>query len=297
MKKKKTLFQRISSHFLLRQAILVVCSVIVLLVLTSFLLNVFTRHWQKYEVPEVLGKTLSQATKLGEDAELEFVVIDSLYVVGLQPGSIITQSPHPDSKVKSGRKIFVVINSVSPRSEVIPYVAGYSLRGAKNILQSKGFEIAELIYVNDMATNNVISQSYKGQNIDKNSTLKAKLGEGITLRVGKNSSAPLPIVPNVAGVTLREAKSRIWEVGLNVGQVIRDADVTDLNLGEAKVYKQVPARENRLDYGGKVTLYLSADSHRVETGQKRSEDDMRKAREGQVQDEIEIDEQELKGDI
>ncbi len=274
-----------------------VCSVIVLLVLTSFLLNVFTRHWQKYEVPEVLGKTLSQATKLGEDAELEFVVIDSLYVVGLQPGSIITQSPHPHSKVKSGRKIFVVINSVSPRSEVIPYVAGYSLRGAKNILQSKGFEIAELIYVNDMATNNVISQSYKGQNIDKNSTLKAKLGEGITLRVGKNSSAPLPIVPNVVGVTLREAKSRIWEVGLNVGQVIRDADVTDLNLGEARVYKQVPARENRLDYGGKVTLYLSTDSHRVETGQKRSEDDMRKAREGQVQDEIEIDEQELEGDI
>ncbi len=264
---------------MLRQAILVLCAIIVLLTLVNFLLKVFTRHWQEFDVPEFVGKNFASIDELGAEADLEFVVIDSLYVVGLQPGTVITQSPQPNSKVKSGRKIFLVINSFSPRSEVIPYVAGYSLRGAKNILQGKGFEIEQLIYVPDMATNNVISQSYKGRQIANGSNLKATLGEGITLRVGKKADAPLPIVPNTVGLTLREAKSRIWEVGLNVGNIVKDKGITDMNLAEAKVYKQLPLQQTRLDYGGKVTLYLSIDKNRVEEGVKFTDQQIREAKE------------------
>lgn len=265
------MINKISAHFLLRHIVLAVCGVIVFVYLVSVALNVFTRHGQRYAVPNMLGKTVEESTADIEEANLELVVIDSLFVPGLAPGSIIDQSPEPTSAVKSGRKVFLVINSLSPRSEVIPYVTGFSLRQAKNILEGKGFEIKRLIYKSDMANNNVIGQSYNGKDIVRGSTLKATLGEGITLIVGRSGGAPMPLVPKTIGLSLREAKSRLWEIGLNVGEVRRDADVTELNLEDARVYKQTPGQQSRADYGSSVTLYLTTRIDKINDGSRKAD--------------------------
>ncbi len=288
----KNIFRSISSHFLLRNAILALCGVVVFIYLVSIVLNIFTRHSEHYEVPELLNMTVAQAAPLIEDADLQLVVIDSLFVAGMEPGMIIDQSPEPTSQVKSGRKVFLVINSMNPRSEVIPYVTGYSLRQAKNMLQSRGFTIDRLIYKADIATNNVIGQSYKGREITRSSEIEAVLGQGITLTVGRSSGAPLPLVPKVVGLTAREAKSRLWEVGLNVGEVIYDSSVDKGSRSSAKVYKQSPSQQSRLDFGAKVTLYMSIDGERVQGGVKRSDSDLIDARENPVE-ELEVSEEEL----
>lgn len=272
----KRLINKISNHFLLRNIVLSICAIIVFVYLVSVALNLFTRHGQRYSVPDFIGKTLDQAVPMTQDADLELVVIDSLFVAGMTPGTIIDQSPEPTSSVKSGRKVFLVINSVNPRSEVIPYVTGFSLRQAKNLIEGKGFEIKRLIYRPDMANNNVIGQSYNGKDIVRGSTLKATLGEGITLVIGRSASAPMPNVPKVVGLSVREAKSRLWEVGLNVGEVRRDADVTETNLADAKVYKQNPGQQIRLDYGSNVDLYISTKIDRVIDGSRKSDVDARK---------------------
>lgn len=272
----RRVINKISAHFLLRNIVLAVCGIIVFVYLVSVALNLFTRHGQRYSVPELLGKTVEEVAPLIEDADLELVVIDSLFVPGVAPGTIIDQSPEPTSSVKSGRKVFLVINSISPRSEVIPYVTGYSLRQAKNILEGKGFEIKRLVYKPDMANNNVIGESYNGKEIVRGSTLKATLGEGITLIVGRSGGAPLPIVPKVIGLTLREAKSRLWEIGLNVGEVRRDVEVTEMNIDEARVYKQSPGQQSRYDYGSSVMLYLTTKADKINDGSRKSDSEARK---------------------
>lgn len=264
----KKIVHKIGQHFFLKNLVLAICGLVVFLFILTIIFNIFTRHGQKYEVPNLVGMTLGQTDDLTKEASLELVINDSLYVAGTPAGTILDQLPEPGSSVKSGRKIFLVINSQMPKSEVIPYVTGFSLRQAKNLLESKGFEIKRLIYRNDMATNNVIGQSYNDASIARGSSVKAPLGSGIVLTVGVNGSSPLPMVPKVIGFTLREAKSRLWEIGLNVGNINRDADVNDQNISSAKVYKQTPGQQARASYGSNVMLFLTTNIDKVNSGSK-----------------------------
>lgn len=272
----KRMIRRINDHFLLRNIVFAVCGVIVFLFVVNILLSIFTRHGQQYVVPDFVGAVVGQTDNLTDDASLQVVVIDSLYVPTEKPGAILDQNPKPTARVKSGRKVFVVINATNPKMDVIPYVTGYSLRQAKNTLEGKGFQIERLVYSPDMANNNVIGESYQNREIVKGSTVQAPLGSGVVLRVGRSAGAPLLVTPKVVGLTLREAKSRLWEVGLNVGEVRRDTDVTDRNEGEARVYRQTPSQQTRIDYGARVMLNLSSVTTKVTENSKKSDAEARR---------------------
>jgi len=276
MKIISKIFNYISSHFLLRNVIMAICFVIVALFTINIALNVYTRHGQKIRVPELEGKTVNQARELCNENNLQIIVIDSLYIPKVPKGAILDQSPNANTSVKSGRKIFVTINASKPRTERIPYVVGYSLRQAKNMLENKGFEVKKLIYKNDIATNNILKMSYNGINIKQENIIDAELGQKITLTVGRNYSSPLPMIPKVIGLTLREAKSRLWETGLNIGAIKTDnKTVKNDELDYAKVYRQIPNQQMRAQYGGKVTLYLTNNMTLIVDGDKRSNVDAR----------------------
>lgn len=267
----KKILAYIQSHFLLRNILLAICFVIVFTYFISIMLNVFTRHNQKYSVPNFIGMSIEQAREASKNASLDLIISDSLYMPKSKPGTILDQSPKAEMGVKSGRKIFLTINSLRPKTDVIPYVAGFSLRQAKNKLESRGFEIQKLIYVNDMATNNVISQSWNGTKIAKGSTLKAELGSGITLTVGRNARSAIPIVPKVIGKTLREAKSALWEIGFNLAEAKYDHGIAPEDYDRARVFKQTPLQDSRSDYGSRVTLWLTLDEKRITNYSKQAD--------------------------
>lgn len=208
-------------------------------------------------------------------------VIDSLYIPKELAGAILDQSPNAGMGVKKGRKIFVVINAEKPRMEVIPYVSGYSLRQAKNLLENKGFEIERLVYKDDLATNNILGQSYKGTPITNGSNLKAELGSGVVLTVGRNSSSPLPLVPKVIGLNVREAKSRLWEMGLNVGDLKPDNTMQGKEIEQGKIYRQIPNQQMRTGYGSRITLYVTSDIAKITNGSKESDTQARTFVEGE----------------
>ena len=122
-----------------------------------------------------------------------------------------------------------------------------------------------------MATNNVLDELYKGKSITRDSRMQAELGSAITLVVGVNHSSPLPRIPKVIGMTLREAKSRLWEAGLNVGRVRYDSNVEDDEKESARVYKQDPNQQSRTDYGGSISVWLTADRQKIATSSRTSD--------------------------
>lgn len=268
----KNILNYIQNHFFLRNVTVAVCLAIILIYIVSVVLKIYTRHGQNYTVPDFVGMTVKEATPLLEEANLKIEVIDSLFVSGRKPGEILDQSPDAEMKVKSGRNIFVTINAERPRSEFVPFVTGYSLRQAKNTLETRGFTIRRLRYIDDVATNNVVEQSLNGRVISGDYQVKAELGSKIDLVVGQNPSSPLPIVPKVVGLTLREAQNRLWETGLNMGETISDGTCNKENAGSVKVWKQVPNQLERAMYGSNVTLYLTADPGRVTVGLKESDE-------------------------
>lgn len=273
----RRVYETIRRSMILRNLVMALCLGIILYFVINLSLSIYTRHGQKFIVPQLIGHSYAEAEAMVARGKLRLEVIDSLYMPKQRPGQILDQSPKPGMGVKKGRRVFLTVNAFRPRTDQIPYVTGYSLRQAKNMLETKGFEIERLVYRTDMATNNVLDELYKGQSITRESRAQAELGSSITLVVGVNHSSPLPRIPKVIGLTLREAKSRLWESGVNVGRVRYDSDVKEDDYESARVYRQEPNQQIRIAYGGQVALWLTLDSQKISASSRSSDAASRQA--------------------
>ncbi|UKI39261.1 MAG: hypothetical protein L6V35_09200 [Alistipes putredinis] len=92
-----------------------------------------------------------------------------------------------------------------------------------------GLEIAELKYVDDIATNYVLDEQYEGKTINASTDMQLEIGSGITLVVGRNSEQSTVEIPKLIGLSLADAKSRLWDRGLNVGGVRFEDGINLLN--------------------------------------------------------------------
>jgi beta-lactam-binding protein with PASTA domain len=259
------LFQTIKNNVYLRNGVLALCFIVIFVFFVHLILNLSTRHGQAFDVPDLGGLTMDEARTAAREANLTLEVNDSLYLPGRTGGVILEQHPSPGSKVKSGRRIFLTINSYNPKMAPIPYVTGFSLRQAKNNIEVAGFEIEQLIYRDDIAANNVLEELFNGRVVQPRSNLQAPTGSGITLIVGRGDASAVK-VPKVVGFPLKDAKSRLWEQGLNVGRIARDEGITELNLHEARVSRQSPGVGTLQTLGTAVELHLSLDPEAITAG-------------------------------
>ena len=92
---------------------LIVASFLLLLVISFFVLKIYTRHGQEYIVPDIEGKVVSEIEQMSEMKYFDLVVIDSIFKEDTPSGTILSQEPVADSKVKKGRKIYVTVSSLS----------------------------------------------------------------------------------------------------------------------------------------------------------------------------------------
>ncbi len=272
----KKIISSLKNNLLVRNIVLAISLIIIMMVAANLILKVVTRHGQKNKVPNFSGLTMTEAANVAADLELRLEIVDSLYIPSQGKGVILEQYPKPGNFVKSGRRIFLTTNTVTPKMVPVPYVTGFSLRQAKNKLVGSGFVIDRLIYVEDIATNNVLSQSYDGKAIISSSNMMAQLGSGITLTVGQNPVDAEPITPSLIGLSLAEAKNRIWEAGFNVGTIDIDPDVNYENMDKAVVYEQSPHMSFKGMYGRSISLGLTLDTKKVETSRKEAQKEAEK---------------------
>lgn len=271
---ERTMKQTVIRHLILAASLLVIG-----LFLVQVLLGIFTRHGRYREVPEMVGLSLDEATELAaRNGGLRIEVSDSLFVPIYDGGVVLEQNPKAGTEVKNGRRIFVTVNSYRQKMVEIPYVTGFSLRQAKNNLESVGLEIERLEYVEDIATNYILSQKFGGRTIEEGQKVEAEIGSGITLVVGRGEDEEKSrvAVPRVVGMTLYEAKSRLWDSGLNVGRITSDEGVNQLNERNARVYVQSPAQGVVTSLGSGVALSLSLDDERINRGVTSADEDARR---------------------
>lgn len=251
----RKIIEKISSNFFLRNLILALSLILAFVVASSILLNVITRHNSSTVIPDFSGVSLHEAQTMATKASVNLEIVDSLYVVGYDGGIILDQFPAANTSVKPGRRVFITTNAYSLPKTEIPYVTGFSLRQAKNNLEVVGLEIDKLIFTPDLAGGNVLKESYNGETITPSSKVVVPVGSAITLEVGLGSNSSSQ-VPKVVGLPLREAKSRMWEVGMNIEGVSQDDSVTPLNMSDARVIRQsiAPGLYQRLGTGVKLTI-------------------------------------------
>lgn len=230
---------------------------------TQVLLDKITQHDKYVAVPDFTNLQAGAARKAAEASGLVAVVTDSVFVPRMDRGAVFSQIPKAGASVKSGRKIRLTINAVTPKRVTMPDVVGLSFRQAKSELGSRGLYLGRIMYVSDMATNNVLKQLYNGAEIEPGVTVVS--GASIDLMVGLNDSDFMTRVPDVRGMKYMRAMDVIKDCYLNVGRVRFDSTVR--NYGDslnAVVYVQSPAAsEDLCRMGGEVALSLSLDPAKI----------------------------------
>lgn len=258
--KKKNLRQRLGSRPLLLHLALALATLVVLAVAAHLLMLAGTRHGARRTVPDFSGLSLAEAERTARDRDLVLVVNDSLYVAERDGGVVLDQLPQGGTEVKPGRTVYLTVNAFRKRRVRVPYVAGRSLRQARNMLETAGLEIERLVYEADLATNYVLAEYCRGEEVTPESRIETETGSGITLHVGVEGGYGTTVVPGVVGRSLDEAKGRLWEQGINVGRV--EFDDPDERSG-ALVYLQSPVQEQTVALGSHVDLRLTTDTERA----------------------------------
>ena len=263
MEKPKNFLSRLRQRPLLWNLVLIGAIILVMAVAAHILMQLGTRHGARRTVPDFAGVPLHEAQRIARKHDLHLHINDSLFVPAYEGGIVLDQLPEGGVEVKPGRTVYITINSFRQKMVPVPYVAGRSLRQAKNMLEIAGLEIAELVYRADMATNYVLEEYCDGKPVTQTTRMEAEMGSGVTLYVGVEDGYGSTIVPRLVGLPFAQAKGRLWELGLNVGRIDFDEGINLLNQKDSRVYIQTPGAERSAALGSKVDLRLTLDEKKL----------------------------------
>ena len=177
----KKLINFFKKHVLLSNILIAVVASLLVLFIAIGSLKMFTHHGEAVEVPDLMGKKLSDILANDDYDMFEMVVVDSVYSKE-EKGSIVSQDPSPGSKVKKGRKIYLCTVAVGERMLLMPDLIDLTRRQAATILESIGLQLGEVKVVPSQYAGAVIEQQYKGRPIAKGTEIP--YGSSITLLVG-----------------------------------------------------------------------------------------------------------------
>ena len=213
----KTQKKSFLSNWIVRNLLIAVCIVAALVVGAMVFLNAVTQHGKEISVPDFSNMSVEEAEYAASQAGMRVEVTDSVFVKRMQRGAVYRQTPAPGSKVKSGRRIALTINAVNVKKVTMPNLVGFSMRQAKAELLSRGLVLGKLVYVQDMATNNVLKQIRGEEEIMPGTMIESETV--IDLVVGLNGYDATTYVPDVKGLKRMSAVGAVHDNSLNIREL------------------------------------------------------------------------------
>lgn len=249
---------------ILKHLFVIAVFTLVLVFGAKIFLNFFTRHGRELTVPDFSNLTLVEAEALARDNHMRVEVTDSVFLKRMKKGAVYRQSPVPGSKVKKDKRITLTVNAKVGKMVTMPDLVGLSMRQAKAELLSRGLVLGKLIYVQDMATNNVLKQMSGQEEILAGTMIESE--SVIDLVVGLNGYDFVTYVPDVIGLKRMSAVDAVHDNSLNVRALRYDESVKDYDDSlNAMVWRQSPGPSDSIsvNMGSEVTLYLTLDEHKI----------------------------------
>ncbi len=220
----------------------------------------YTNHGESIDVPDVRGKNFNDAVRILKEQNLNYEISDSAFEDSKRPLAVMEQNPGAKVPVKEFRTIYLTVNSkVAPQIQ-LPDLKDVSLKQASMILKSYGLKVGRLSYKPDLAKDVVLTVSFNNKELRPGTTVKK--GSRIDLVLGDGLGRTQVEVPNLIGLTLREAKFVLDGSSLSLGAMVLDGTVRRDTL-DAVVYKQIPdASEPNIlmNVGEGVDVFLTSPS-------------------------------------
>ncbi|MDW7681614.1 MAG: PASTA domain-containing protein [bacterium] len=229
---------------------LAVVAIIIVLLFDKLIMPLYTRHGQEIEVPDLTSMFFEDARELLKQMDLKIVEEEKKFDSSnkFPIGYIMAQNPPPASKVKTGRRIYVITSKGEPVIEM-PQLVRRSERNAVFELQKLGLILGEVNYEHsEFFHEGVISE----QSIPPDTELKPGTVVDITVSLGQFPDKF--IVPDVVGRSLRDARRIIFQSGLTLGEV---SFQTEDDLLPETVIHQFPEANLEVTQGDTVKLLVS----------------------------------------
>lgn len=252
------------SNWIVRNLLIALFLVVVLVVGAMVFLNVVTKHNQELIVPDFSNMTVSEAEYAAQQAGMRVEVTDSVYAKRMRKGAVRDQNPSPGARVKEGRRISLTINALNAKKVTMPNLVGLSMRQAMAELQSRGLVLGRLIYVEDLATNNVIRQLRGNRQIEPGRTVETETVIDLVVGLNPDSDAST-FIPDVTGKRYLTAVDAVHKQSLNIRILKFDESVKNYDDSlNAVVYRQAPEPSPEpITLGNDVSLYLTVDPERI----------------------------------
>jgi len=219
--------------------------------LTFRWLEYHTNHGQEIPVPNVVNKSVHDAVKILEDAGLDYEVDSAAYNPKYRPLQVLKVYPSQGSRVKDGRAIQLMVNPKSWAPVAVPDVINKYSGLAFQRLDQVGLKVGDTIFESSIQKDAVLRILFKGNSIKPGT--KIPRFSVVDVVVG---SGPLRniSVPNVVGLTVKEAKALIARNLFEVGIVDHeDGGNDDSDI----IYYQDPAAGDTRDQGMQIDLWAS----------------------------------------
>lgn len=166
------------------------------------------------QVPEIEGKSLTDARKLASEVGLNLVENEErVFSEEIAAEHIVSQQPAAGERVKQSRPLNITV-SKGPQLIEIPEFIGSSLREALIELDNLSLKSGDIQYIFRLSEEpgTVINQiPAAGAEVEK--------GSEITLFVSRGERDISVRMPDLSGLSQAEAFDLIKESGLNIGQV------------------------------------------------------------------------------
>ena len=207
----------------------------------------FAIQGREVAMPDVVGMKVVQAQQTLQGRGVGMKVEDRIYNA-LPVDEVVRQSPAPGSRVKTGQYAHVML-SLGPQKATIPSLVDRSLRAARIELLRGGMQLGEIssAYLPVGQDDAVIQQEPAPGTSDLTSP-------HIDLLVSLGSRPAAYVMPEMVGLSLAEAESRLAGTGLRVSKFTLSPIPGTLH---GTVASQNPARGSRVDSSATIELQLA----------------------------------------
>lgn len=242
--------------FLLKRFLLAIVIFVALSWITLAIIDVYTNHGEAELVPNLKGSYVEEAELVLAEKGLYPVVIDSVYMRDRKLGTIIDQTPSPNSTMKRNRPVYLIINTRQVRQVPLPDIVDVSFRQADAMLKALRINIQSIEYKPSEYKDLVIDVKYKGLVVPAGTRIPE--GGSVILVVGRGLGGDAVVVPNLRGLTLENARQEALASMLVIGAVEYDVAPSG-NDSEYVVYRQRHTAGKELPSGSRIDVWLSKD--------------------------------------
>lgn len=201
----------------------------------------------EFEMIDVKGMLQEDAETKLKAQGIDFYTIQFEESDTVEAGMVISQSVEPGIMVSASDNLIIVVSS-GTQSIPVPDVVGKDAMEAAQILQDAGFETQFAYeYSDDVEKDKVIYTN-------PDPGVSAPKGSKIIITVSNGKEYIEAVVPDLKGMTKKEAKKALEEAGLELGEVYEEYSDT---VEKGKVIRQSTSPNTTVNSGNTVDITIS----------------------------------------